>query len=121
VQQHDQLLCALQSGTLRALMVTTPQRLVDLPDVATSRELGWPDMERITGWTALMGPPGMAKEPVDKWVGALGKLASDPDWLAGNARIGGIPAIRSPAETEKFVHEQYELYERLATSLGIRE
>ena len=111
----------LKSGTLRALMVTTPQRLVDLPDVPTSRELGWPDMERITGWTALMGPPGMAKEPVDKWVGVLGKLASDPDWLAGNARIGGIPAIRSPVETENFVRDQYELYKRLATSLNIRE
>src|SRR5713101_2396488 len=85
------------------------------------RELGWPDMERITGWSALMGPPGMAKEAVDKWIGVLGKLASDSDWLAGNARIGGIPAIRSPAETENFVRDQYELYKRLATSLNIRE
>ena len=115
------LLGHFKSGTLRALMVTTPQRLADLPDVPTSRELGWPDMERITGWSALMGPPGMTKEAQDKWIGVLGKMASDPDWLAGNARIGGIPAIRSPAETEKFVREQYELYERLATSLGIRE
>jgi tripartite-type tricarboxylate transporter receptor subunit TctC len=99
------LLAHFKSGALRALMVTTPQRLTDLPDVPTSRELGWPDMERITGWSALMGPPGMAKEASDKWTAALGKLASDPDWLAGNARIGGIPAIRSPAETEKFVRE----------------
>ena len=68
-----------------------------------------------------MGPPGMAKAVVDRWIEVLGKVASDPDWLAGNARIGGIPAIRSPAETEKFVREQHELYERLATSLGIRE
>jgi tripartite-type tricarboxylate transporter receptor subunit TctC len=111
----------IKSGALRALMVTTPQRLVDLPDVPTSHELGWPDMERISGWSALMGPPGMAKAVVDKWTEVLRKLASDPDWLAGNARIGGIPAIRSPAETEKFVREQHELYERLATSLGIRE
>jgi len=114
-------LAHIKSGALRALVVTTPQRLVDLPDVPTSRELGWADMERITGWSALMGPPGLAKEPLDKWIGVLGKLASDPDWLAGNARIGGIPAIRSPAETENFVRDQYELYKRLATSLNIRE
>ncbi len=115
------LLGHFKSGALRALMVTAPQRLAGLPDVPTSRELGWPDMERITGWSALMGPPGMAKAVVDRWTEVLGKLASDPDWLAGNARIGGIPAIRSPVETEKFVREQHELYERLATSLGIRE
>ena len=115
------ILSHIKSGTLRALMVTTPERLRDLPDVPTSRELGWPDMERITGWTALMGPPGMAKEAVDRWNEALAKVAQDPDWLAGNAKLGGIPAVRSQAETEKFVREQYELYEKLAISLGIRQ
>lgn len=115
------ILSHIKAGALRALMVTTPQRLTELPEVPTSRELGWPDMERITGWSALMGPPGMAQALVDQWAEVLGKLASDPDWLAGNARIGGIAAIRSPAETEKFVREQYELYERMAVSLGIRE
>ncbi len=111
----------VKAGTLRALMTTTPQRLPELSDVPTSRELGWPAMERITGWSALLGPPRMARDAVDKWVMALGKLATDPEWLAGNAKLAGIPAIRSPAETEKFMREQYELYESLAISLGIRE
>jgi tripartite-type tricarboxylate transporter receptor subunit TctC len=115
------LLSHIKAGSLRALMVTTSQRLADLPDVPTSRELGWSAMERITGWSALLGPPGMAKEAVDKWTEVLGKLASDPEWVAGNAKLGGIPAIRSAAETEKFMREQYELYEQLAISLGIRE
>jgi tripartite-type tricarboxylate transporter receptor subunit TctC len=115
------ILSHIKSGALRALMVTTPQRLPDLPDVSTSRELGWPAMERITGWTALMGPPAMAKEAVDKWTEALSKIASDPEWLAGNVKFGGIPAIRSAAETRRFVQEQYELYEQLANALGIRE
>jgi len=40
---------------------------------------------------------------------------------AGNARIGGVVAIRSPAETEHFVREQYELYCKLVTALGARQ
>ncbi|MCC7486768.1 MAG: tripartite tricarboxylate transporter substrate binding protein [Burkholderiales bacterium] len=115
------LLSHVKAGALRALMTTTPQRLPDLPDVPTSRELGWPDMERITGWSALMGPPKMAKAAVDKWTEVLGKLASDPGWIAANAKMGGIPAVRSGTETTRYVREQYELYEKLATSLGIRE
>jgi tripartite-type tricarboxylate transporter receptor subunit TctC len=115
------ILSHIKGGKLRALMVTTPNRLQDLADVPTSRELGWPEMERITGWSALMGPPGMAKEVVDRWVQVLGKLASDDEWLAGNVKIGGIPAIRSQAETEKFVREQFELYEKLAGTLAIRQ
>lgn len=115
------ILGPIKSGALRALMVTTPQRVGDLPEVPTSAELGWANMERIAGWTALMGPPGMVKEAVDKWTEVLARIAGDADWLAGNAKLGGIPAIRSSAETEKFVREQYELYEQLAISLGVRE
>jgi len=115
------ILAHVKAGTLRALMITTPERLKDVPEVPTSRELGWPEMERIQGWSALMGPPGMAKEAVERWTEALGKLARDADWLAGNAKVGGIPAIRSQADTERYVREQYELYEKLAISLGVRQ
>jgi tripartite-type tricarboxylate transporter receptor subunit TctC len=110
----------VRAGALRALFVT-PVRLAELPDVPSAREAGYPDMEKIVGWTALMGPPGMPKEVVDKWVDVFARLAKDPDWQSGNARIGGIAAIRSPAETERFVREQYELYDKLVASLGIRQ
>ena len=110
----------VKAGALRALFVT-PVRLAELPDVPSAREAGYPDMEKIVGWTALMGPPGLPTEVVDKWVDVFARLAKDPDWQSGNARIGGIAAIRSPADTERFVREQYELYDKLVTSLGIRQ
>ena len=110
----------IKAGALRALFVT-PARLAELPDVPSAREAGFPDMEKIVGWTALMGPPGLPKEVVDRWVDVFARLAKDPDWQAGNARLGGIAAIRSPADTEKFVREQYELYDKLVTALGIRQ
>lgn len=110
----------IKAGTLRGLMVT-PARLPELPEVPSAREAGFPDMEKIVGWTALMGPPGMPKEVVERWSDAFARLAKDPDWLAGNAKIGGIAAIRPPAETERFVREQYELYDKLVTALGIRQ
>ena len=57
--------------------------------------------------------------------GAIGATAvknAPPDgYTLLVARIGGIPAIRSPAETEKYVREQYELYDKLVTMLGIRQ
>jgi tripartite-type tricarboxylate transporter receptor subunit TctC len=111
----------IRAGTLRGLFVTTPQRLPEAPDVPTAREAGVPDMEKIVGWTAIMGPPGMPKELVDRWTAVLASVAKDPEWLAGIAKIGGIPAIRSPAETERYVREQYELYDKLITTLGIRQ
>jgi tripartite-type tricarboxylate transporter receptor subunit TctC len=111
----------IKAGVLRALMTTTAERLKELPDVPTARELGWPEMEKIVGWTALVGPPGLTKEVQDKWAEVMQKLAADPDWIAGNAKLSGIPAVRSAAETEKFMREQYEMYEKIAISLGVRQ
>ena len=110
----------VKAGALRALFAT-PARLKELPDVPSADEVGYPDMNKLVGWTALMGPPGLPKEVVDKWVDVFAKVAKDPDWIAGNAHLGGIAAIRSPAETEKFVREQYEIYDKLVTNLGIRQ
>jgi len=111
----------IRGGALRGLFVTTPARLPEAPELQTAREAGVPDMEKIVGWTALMGPPGMPKELVERWTAVLASVAKDPEWLAGIAKIGGIPAIRSPADTEKYVKEQYELYDGLITKLGIRQ
>jgi tripartite-type tricarboxylate transporter receptor subunit TctC len=110
----------VKAGTLRALLAT-PSRLAELPEVPSAAETGYPDMNKIVGWTALMGPPGLPKDVVDKWVEVFARLAADTDWQQGNSRLGGIAAIRSPAETEKFVREQYELYDKLISTLGIRQ
>jgi tripartite-type tricarboxylate transporter receptor subunit TctC len=110
----------VKAGALRALFVT-PSRLPEIPDVPSARESGFPDMEKIVGWTALMGPPGLPREVVDRWVDTFARLAKDPEWQQGNARLGGVAAIRSPAETEKFVREQFELYDGLVSALGIRQ
>ncbi len=110
----------IKAGALRGMFVM-PARLAEIPEVPSAREAGFPDMEKIVGWTALMGPPGLPKEVVERWVDVFARLAKDSDWQTGNARIGGVAAIRSPAETEKFVREQYELYDRLVGALGIRQ
>ena len=111
----------IRAGALRGLFVTTRERLPEAPELQTAREAGVPDMEKIVGWTAIMGPPGMPKDVVDRWTAALASVAKDPEWLAGIAKIGGIPAIRSAADTEKYVREQYELYDKLIGVLGIRQ
>jgi tripartite-type tricarboxylate transporter receptor subunit TctC len=110
----------VQAGRLRALFVT-PERIDELPGVPSAKEAGYSDMEKIVGWTALVGPAGLPKPVIARWVDIFHKLAKDPEWQAGNKRIGGIPAIRSPGESNKFVQEQYELYNGLVTALGIRQ
>jgi tripartite-type tricarboxylate transporter receptor subunit TctC len=115
------LLAHFRSGALRPLMTTTREPLKDLPAVPTARSLGWPEMESLAAWSALAGPPRLPPDVVERWRDVLAKLARDRAWLAGVENLGGIAAVRSPAETDKFVRDQYQLYERLAERLGLRQ
>ncbi len=109
----------LKGGRMRALFTTTPQRWPDIPDVPTVRELGYPQLEAIIGWSALYGPPGMTAEMTTYWREALAKVAGDPQWIAGTQRIGGMPSVMTPADTRRFVAGQFQLYERIGKQLGI--
>ena len=115
------LLGHFRSGTLRPLMTTTREPLKELPDVPTARNLGWPQMERLAAWSALAGPPQLPREIVERWREVMNQLARDPGWLGGLEKLGGIPAVRSPAETDRFVRDQYQLYDSLAERLGLRQ
>ena len=53
----------IRSGTLKALAVTTLNRTTILPEAATLAEQGMPNFEAV-GWTALLGPTGLAPETV---------------------------------------------------------
>ncbi len=115
------LLPHFRSGALKPLMTTTRQPLKELPGAPTARSLGWTEMERLAAWSALAGPPKLPREIVERWRDVFTKLSSDSAWLAGVEAIGGIPAVRSPADTDKFVRDQYQLYEKLAERLGLRQ
>jgi len=115
------LLGQLKAGTVRALMTTMPEPPKELPEVPTARGLGWREMENLAAWSALAGPRNLPREVVERWSDAMAKLALDPGWLAGNEKLGGVPAVRSPADTDAFVRAQYEMYESLATFLRMRQ
>ena len=109
----------IQAGTLRALMVTTAQRMPELPDVPTARELGYTEMEKIVGWSAVFGPPKLPAEVRDRLAAVLKTIATDPAWLAGTAQTGSLPYVKSPDETREFTHSQYLLYRSIGEQLGI--
>lgn len=41
----------IKAGALRPLLITTAQRLKALPDIASAREPGFPQLESLTGWS----------------------------------------------------------------------
>ena len=78
------------AGKLRGLVVSTPNRVAEVPDVPAAREVGMADLDVVSGWSALYGPPGLPKEVVDLWVAVLGKVKADPEWTAQPTKRGSI-------------------------------
>lgn len=109
-----------QSGQLRLLMTTLPERYKDIPNVPTAKEVGFPQLERIVGWSALYGPPGMSAKDVALWGGILAKIAKDPQWVSATEKIGSVPRILSPEATAAYVKEQFETYDQLGRTLGLK-
>ena len=113
-------LALLKGGKLRAIVTTTPERVKDIPDVPTAREQGYPQLEAIVGWSALYGPPNLPAPIVARWSETLAAVAKDAGWIGGEEKIGSIPRILPPRETERFVAEQFKTYEQLGKQLNLQ-
>lgn len=68
----------IDSGKLRALAVTTKERIADLPDVPTLDESGLPGYE-ITSWYAFVVRAGTPAPIVDRLNAALNSALKNPD------------------------------------------
>jgi tripartite-type tricarboxylate transporter receptor subunit TctC len=107
----------MRAGEMRGLVVSTRTRVAEAPDVPTAAEVGMPDLESVSGWSALYGPPGLPKEVVSRWAAVLAGAKDDPEWNLQVKRRGSLPSIMSPEDTRRFVEAQYKSYRALAAQL----
>lgn len=115
------LVAPIQAGVLRGLFTTAPGRIAQLPDLQNAREAGLRDMSAMLGWSALVGPIGLPAPVIARWRAALKALAQDPQWVAEMAALGAIPAIGTSKDNDKFIQSQFDLYDRLVLTLGLRQ
>ena len=85
-----------KSGKLRALAVTTPERVAAVQDVPTVAESGFPGFELVL-YNGLVGPAGMQKGVVDRIHDELAKVLALPDMREFFAAQGATP-ITSTSE-----------------------
>ena len=109
----------IRNGEARALMMNSPERHSLLPDIPTARELGYPELEVITGWSAVFAPPNTPHEIVEKWEQVLEGVKNDRAWRRVTTALGSIPLVLAPGETRKFVDNQYRTLSEQALRMGL--
>ena len=100
--------------------MTTSDRQPIIPDVPTAKEVGHPGLEKIIGWSAIYGPPGLPADVVAKWEETLQALKKDRAWNRMTKGLGNIVDIRTPAETKAYVESQYNDFDDALLKLGLR-
>lgn len=110
----------IKSGGLRALAISTPQRLPQLPDVPTFAEVGINGFD-VTNWYSVMGPKGMPKDMVDKINAAVLQAMNDPK-VRTTLEAQGVQfgTFRTPEEFGKFIQAELAKYRKMIPELGIK-
>lgn len=89
----------VQSGNIRALLVSMPERAATTPDVPTAAQAGIPQY-LFAGWNAVFAPKGTPQPIVDKLSKALLAALADPAVQKRIADVGAIPAAAKDATPE---------------------
>jgi tripartite-type tricarboxylate transporter receptor subunit TctC len=98
----------IESGTVRALAVTTRTSAPALPNVPTMMEQGL-DYE-VPYWTAIYAPSATPKAIVDRLAQGIAQTMKDPA-VVDRLQQAGTEAVGStPQELDTFNREQLALY-----------
>jgi tripartite-type tricarboxylate transporter receptor subunit TctC len=108
----------VQSGKLRALAVSTHERLPTLPDVPTIAESGLPGFDGGS-WQGVVMPAGTPRELVHAVSGELAKILRAPDMKERIAGMGGIPLGTSPEEFAQFMKAEGEKWAQVARTAKV--
>jgi tripartite-type tricarboxylate transporter receptor subunit TctC len=109
----------VKAGALRALAVTTPKRLDELPDVPTVRELGMPALE-ITTWYGLYTTAGTPRDVVDKLGAELQRTLKLPDVQERLRALGGQSEDLTLQQFTEFGRSEFERFGKLVKAANIK-
>ncbi len=108
----------IKAGKLRALAVTSQQRVSALPEVPTLAESAVPGFNSIS-WIGLLAPAGTPPAVVDKIAADLRDVINAPEVKSRLIDLGGVPRSTTPAEFAKLIDEDRKRYTAIIKNRGI--
>ena len=109
----------LEAGKLRALAVTTAQRLDSLKQVPTVIESGYPGYE-AAAWFGLVAPAGTPREAVTKLAQAANAALADAEIRKKLLGVGLEPYSMDPSKFAAHISDQFARYSRVIDEAGIK-
>ena len=117
----DQLsssLAEIKAGRIKALATNASNRIPDLPDVPTVRELGYPAME-ADGWNGLFAPAKTPREVIERLQKETAAAVRHPETAKRLREIGAEPVGSTPAEQDAILKRQVEQFRPIIKEMRI--
>ena len=109
----------IQQGQLRALVVSTAKRVVELPDVPTPVDIGLKDADSAI-WFGVFVPAKTPRDIVEKLHAAGTRVLADPATQESLKKIGVEPMPMTPGEMDGLLRREIAANIELIKAAGIK-
>jgi len=109
----------IKAGRVRALAVASPKRSAYFPDVPTTKEAGFPNVE-LQNYYALLLPARTPHDIVSKLHDAVVKTVNTPGVREKLISFGADPHTLTPDEFTRFLRADIEMWGRVVKAAGVR-
>jgi tripartite-type tricarboxylate transporter receptor subunit TctC len=109
----------ITSNKLVAIVVAAPQRLSQLPNVPTFKEVGLEPVNRMAFY-GIYGPKGLPKEVVDKVNAGVRKVLEDPGVRKRIEDTGSLVVGNTPEQFAAQIKSEFETYQKVVDSAKLK-
>lgn len=109
----------VRGGKVRALLVTSAQRLASLPEVPTAAEVGLSGFN-ASNWFGLAAPRGTPPAVLEKLQAEVKKALAAPDLARRFAEQGAVPGGMAVADFQPFVRAETATWGRVIQAAGVK-
>jgi tripartite-type tricarboxylate transporter receptor subunit TctC len=102
----------IKDGRLVPIVVMAPERLTQLPNVPTFKEMGLEPANRMA-YYGIVGPKGLPRDIVDKIAAAIKKTAELPDVKKRIEDTGSLTILNTPEQFAAQIAAEYEVYKKV--------
>lgn len=107
----------IRAGKMKAIAVTSRERMPQLPNVPTVIESGLAGFE-VTSWQAVAAPKGTPQDIINKLQADIAKGFRAPDLTQRFTAQGFEIVINTPAEASAFFKEEIERWAKVVKASG---
>ncbi|MDA7415730.1 tripartite tricarboxylate transporter substrate binding protein BugE [Xenophilus arseniciresistens] len=109
----------IKAGRLVPIVVSAPERLKELPNVPTFKEVGLEPVNRMA-YYGILGPKGLPKDVVDKISAGTKKALEDPAVRKRIEDTGSLIVANTPEQFAAQIKAEYAVYQEVVKKQNLK-